>query len=120
LEEAEAVAEGIVQKRERTVSVPTWRCLENGARSERSSNGCVEVSDDEVQVERRPVSSVGAKPLSPVEGLGLRRLEQQIDRSFCPQQLDESGIEKTPTDVEAERLRIESDGAFHVIHVEID
>jgi hypothetical protein len=119
LEEAEAVAEGIVQQREAAVGVLTRRCLENRTGSERSSNGGVEVSDDEVQVEGRPVSSVGTKLLGAFEGLGTRCLEQQIDWGFCPQQFDESAIE-TPTHAERERLRIESDRAFYVINVEID
>ena len=108
-----------VQEREPAVGVLTRRRLENGAGSEGSSNGCVEVSDDKVQMERCPVSSVGAKLLSPFEGFGPRSFEQQIDRGFGSQQLDESRIE-TPTDVEPERLRVENDGAFHIINVEIE
>jgi len=119
LEEAEAVAEGIVQEREAAVWLLTRSCLDNGAGSPRSSNSCVEISDDEVQVEWRPMSSVGAKLRRPFEGLGTRHFQQQIDWSLRPQQLDKSGVE-TPTDAELERLRVERDGAFHVIDIQID
>src|SRR4051812_25992428 len=72
LEEAEAVAEGIVQERDSAVWLLSRSCLDNGAGSPRSSNSCVEVSDDEVQVEWRPMSSVGAKLRRPFEGLATR------------------------------------------------
>jgi len=113
------MAEGIVQQREAAVGVLTRRCLENGTGSERSSHGGVEVSDDEVQVEGRPVSSVAAKLLSPLKGLATRCFEEQIDWGFCSQQLDEFAIE-TPTDAELERLRIKRNGAFYVSNVEIE
>ena len=113
------MAEGVVQQREAPVGVLTGRCLENGTGRERSSKGCIEVSDDEIQVERRPVSSVGTKLLGPCEGLGIRRFEQQVDWSFCPQQFDEAAIE-TPTDAERKRLRIERDRAFYVVNIEIE
>ena len=76
------MAEGIVQQREAAVGMLTRRCLQNGTGSERSSNRCVEVSDDEIQVEGRPVSSVTAKLLSAFEGLGTRCFAQQIDWGF--------------------------------------
>jgi hypothetical protein len=60
LQQAKAVAEGIVQQREATVSVLTRRSLENGAGSQRSSKRYVEVRDDEIEVERGPVSGVAA------------------------------------------------------------
>ena len=113
------MAEGIVQQREAAVGLLTRRCLENGTGSERSSNGRVEVTNDEVQVKGRPVSRVAAKLLRPFEGLGTRCFEQQIDWGFCAQQLDECAVE-TPTDAEPKRLRIENDGAFDVVNVEIE
>ena len=118
LQETEAVTEGIVQQREAAVSVLARRCLENGARSERSRNGCVEVSDDEVQMKGRPMSSVAAKLRSPFEGLAARGFAQQIDWRLCAQQFDESV--EAPTDVQRKRLGIESGGAFDVIHVQIE
>ena len=111
LEQAEAMAEGVVQQRKAAIRMLTRRCLENGTGSERSSDGCVEVCDDEVQVQGHPVSSVASELLRPFEGLGTRGFEQQIDWSFCPQQFDKSALE-TPTDAERKRLRIESDGAL--------
>lgn len=113
------MAEGIVQQREATVGVLTRCCLEDGARSERSRNGRLEVSDDEVQMERRPMSCVGPALLSPFEGLGTPRFEQQVDGCFCPYQFDESAIE-APADAEPDRPRVEGDGAFHVVNVQID
>ena len=78
------MAERIMQQREAPVGLLTRRCLENGTRSERSSNGGVEVSDDEVQVQGRPVSSVAAKLFGPFEGLAPGCFEQQVEWGFCP------------------------------------
>src|SRR5882724_1899860 len=93
LEEAEAVAEGIVQQCEAAVELLSRRCLENGTCRDGARNGCIEVIDDEVQVQGRPVPRVGAKLFGAFEGRAARRFEQQIDWSVCPQQLDEPAIE---------------------------
>jgi hypothetical protein len=119
LKEAEAVAEGIVKQGEAAVGVLAWRSLDYGTGGHCAGKGCVEIRDDEVEVERRPVPSIVARLPSSLEGRAAAGLEQQVNRSFCPKQLDEAGIE-TPPDAELERGRVERDCALDIVDVEID
>lgn len=113
------MTERIVQEREAAIGVLRRRFLQDGPVIERQSERGVEIVDDEIQVNRRPMSVVRAELLSSFEGLRACRFEQQIDGHFSPQQLDKLVIE-TAADAEPQRLRVEGDGALHVVHVQID
>ena len=92
------MAERIVQQRELSVRMLARPALEHGSGINRSGNGSVDIGDDEIEVQRRPVSCVAAcGRWRPFEGRGAGRFEEQINGASAPSSSTKPLSNRRPT-----------------------
>ncbi len=111
------MAEGIGQHGDPAIGRILGWGFEPGARRDGAFDGGVDVVDDDVGVDWRPVSAVAARIATGAHRAGI--LAQQVDRRRPTHELDEVGAEAAGN-LEVEGRGVEAQGGFDVWHIDIE
>jgi hypothetical protein len=120
LQEAEAVTEGIAQARLATPYETLNRSRESSAGGNGSFGGCVDVENDEVEMDRRPMSPIVARQRRVWSGETACLLLQQKDSHRSSRELGDCAFEEPTTELEVGCTLIELDCRLEVWNVDVD
>ncbi len=114
------MAEGIAQRYQTSPVMFMDFALLPRTGGERPSQRCVQIRDEQIQMQRRPVTAVVALHTGLRAGTSGSGLVQQVERYGCAEHLDDRTVEQHAPDAEAERLLIEGHRGRQIGNIEVE